>query len=57
MTDNFNDSQHLNLVAINIAKRNHDAHIKFSDGKTLKIRDQVMKDSGIHAKLMITKFV
>ena len=38
MTDNFNYSQHLNLVAIDIAKKSHDAHIKFSDGKTLQMK-------------------
>ena len=38
MTDNFNDSQHLNLVAIDIAKKSHDAHIKLSDVKTMQMK-------------------
>ena len=38
MTDNQNDSQALTVVAIDIAKRHHDALIQFANGKTLQMK-------------------
>lgn len=38
MTDNINDSKNLTLVAIDIAKKKHDACIQFTDGKTMHMK-------------------
>lgn len=38
MTDNQNNSVNLTLVAIDIAKKHHDALIQFSNGKTLQMK-------------------
>jgi hypothetical protein len=38
MTDNQNNSPKLTLVAIDIAKKHHDACIQFSNGKTLHMK-------------------
>jgi transposase len=38
MTDNPNDSSSLTLVAIDIAKKSHDAFIQFSNGKTVQMK-------------------
>lgn len=38
MTDSQNDSPKLTLVAIDIAKKSHDAFIQFSNGKTLQMK-------------------
>lgn len=38
MNDNQNDSLNLTLVAIDIAKKHHDASIQFSNGKTLQMK-------------------
>ena len=38
MTDNIDDSKNLTLVAIDIAKKSHDACIQFADGTTIQMK-------------------
>ncbi|GEM_PF-6807805 len=38
MTDNINDSKSLTLVAIDIAKKSHDACIQFTDGMSMQLK-------------------
>lgn len=38
MTDNIDDSKNMTLVAIDIAKKSHDACIQFADGTTIQMK-------------------